>query len=109
MFTLHLLQTDGKLTDAIGDDLLVGEAFACEHAQTARAKAKEYATTNNTDVVVVRDGDRACYTITRRGETTPPPNARVPEREQCKRGSGQACFCLACRADRRAQRDAADS
>lgn len=109
-FRLDYLRLDGQTGGCVRADLNGGvdtPDFTCEHASTARRHASEAAIRAECDVLVSRVTGldvRPAYVITPTGERKPPPGVVVMARENCKRDTGQACFCSACRAERRSQR-----
>ena len=93
MFTLRAYDTPYV-------DQTTGDEWSCEHAQTARSHARRAAIADDVPIQVLRNG-RIAYVMMPDGSAKPPPLARVPERAVCTKGSGKACFCITCRAERR--------
>lgn len=84
-----------------------GEAVAnvrATHATTIRREATALAESSGRSVRVMR-GDACAYVMDPDGTRRPPDGAVFEQRENCTRSAdGPACFCTACRADRRAGR-----
>lgn len=90
---------------AVHDPLLGGDYLA-RHMSTARAYAAVAAGEERRDVLVTRIGKgghlKATLIIHPDGSASRPPGSKpVSERDDCKKGSGQTCFCSPCRAARR--------
>lgn len=84
-------------------DYIEGEAVDCAevtHMQTARRLAVQASKAAGLDVVIVRTGsiERPVLTVKPDGTFWAPPGVE----SACTRGSGRACFCPACRAERKA-------
>jgi hypothetical protein len=96
VFSLRFLTDTGLPGDPVAHD---GQPFTCQHAVTARERAKTDAVLFGRPIAVMR-GDRVAYTLSPEGSRASPAGALVPERARCTAERG-ACFCLACRAARR--------
>ncbi len=94
MFTLRYRGGAAVLTRS-------GADWTCDHATTARAFAKATAAMLDQPITVMR-GARVAYVMQPDGTARPPEGAIEPERTNCAKGSGQACFCIPCREERRA-------
>lgn len=90
---------------AVQDPLLMRDYLA-HHMATARAYAIVAAGEQGEDVLVTRIGKAGALKPTLLvhpdGSASRPPGSRpVSERDDCKKDSGQTCFCAPCRAARR--------
>lgn len=100
MFTLRFNDTGEDIPD-----------LHARHATAIRAKAEWYAEDSERAIQVVRhageDREAVAYIIDPDGTRRPPDGVKFEKRENCTRSEdGPPCFCIACRADRRAGRPA---
>lgn len=111
MFRLYYLDAEGQTNGVVRQDDtegLDGADFACNHATTARARATEAAIRSEADVLVARlvDGKpKPAYVIQPDGRRKPPAGSTIPKEAACTATtSDRPCFCVICRAERRAAR-----
>lgn len=107
LYRLDYIDTNGEKTGPVEGwhiGILPTGDVLTRHMTTARARAVEAAKRAECDVLVSRIGKagaiRAALVV------QPDGRARRPggmSGEDCKRDSGQACFCRNCRAGRRAR------
>lgn len=104
-FTIHYLDSDGAPDGQLASDEVKDGSvpWTSRHARTARERATRVARFLGQSMAVVR-GDRVAYIIRPDGTVSTPPGMTVQAREGCRRASGRACFCSACRAERKAGR-----
>lgn len=96
-FGLTILELDGTVHREIA-------GWSCMHMTTARREAREQAAKWGLPVRIdrVTNGKRKpTLVIGSDGTPTRPAGSVGTPRGDCKKGSGGACFCVACRADRR--------
>jgi hypothetical protein len=110
MFVLHFIGTDGKSSSAVPASLtdFNGPDARVRHSSTARAHALEAASRAEAAVQVSREiaGGKVkpAYIVMPDGTVKAPVGMKVPEREVCHKDDPAwrgACFCSACRAERR--------
>jgi hypothetical protein len=114
MFRLDYIDASGRIiAPVLGseiDTLSIGASAAdvlTMHAATARKHARAAAERSGHDVLITRivGGGRLkpSSVVKPDGSNGRPPGSRpASRREDCKRDSGQRCFCTACRAERKA-------
>lgn len=100
--------TSGEVTEPVRDPIIGGDLLT-RHMQTARSRALELSAEDGRAIQISRIGKggimRACLIVNPDGHTQRPRRAKAANpREDCKRDSGRACFCTACRAERKAAR-----
>lgn len=102
MFSLLRVNHDGTLgTTVTAED---GNPWGCRHAVTARRMARDVASIEAIRIGVMRGG-KCAYVMRPDGTAERPPGTQpANDREDCKRESGGACFCTACRGERAAAR-----
>jgi hypothetical protein len=83
----------------IGDPSDSFTPWGCQHATTARKRARFMALRTELSIEVIAN-DRVLYVVRPDGSLTPPAGASVVEREKCRSDEG-TCFCTPCRAARR--------
>lgn len=107
MFVLDRIASDGSIVGpALDED---GEPVgAVHHMSTARGFAVLSAMYHSEQVQISRvvgefDRDcKPCLIVTPEGHARMPLHAEpMNRRENCTKGTGRACFCSPCRADRR--------
>lgn len=98
LYRLDYLNADGTVRGPVRD-------FLSRHMTTARKRATEAAAEAELSVQVTRIGKagqtKATLVIRPDGGAERPAGTRG---EDCKRNSGQTCFCRDCRAQRRGTR-----
>lgn len=118
MFRLDYIDSDGRIiAPVLGSEIdtlslaASAEDVLTMHASTARKHARAAADRSGKDVLItriVKGGQLKPSTVIRAagGSGRPPGFKPANARENCKRDSGQRCFCTACRAERKATRGA---
>lgn len=110
LYRLDYIDTNGKTTGPVQGwhvGLATGRTdVLTRHAQTARTHATNAARRAEVPVLVTRIGKagamKPSFIVHPDGSSTRPPGTRAADpREDCKRSTGQRCFCTACRAERR--------
>jgi hypothetical protein len=107
LYRLDYLNDDGTTAEPVTN--FVGSDFLARHMTTARGAAIEVAAKRGRAILITRIGKagalRATLIIMPDGTAKRPPNTKSTDRAgDCRKGSGVACFCTACRADRREAR-----
>ena len=100
MYRLDYLSSGAAVKDFTGRD------FLCQHMKTAREQAAIFAIKGAEAVLITRIGKSGVLkaTLVARPDGTfarPPGSKAANEREDCKAGTGETCFCSPCRAARR--------
>ena len=96
--------------EAVRDPMLGGDLIT-RHMQTARRRAIEQASGAGRPILITRIAGagtmKPSLIVEADGSTRRPPSVRAANpREDCKRERG-ACFCAACRAERKTRREGA--
>src|ERR1043165_3125074 len=114
MFRLDYIQSDGRtIAPVLGSEvgiLPTGDVLT-RHMTTARGHARRAAELSGKDVLITRivgaGTMKPSAVVHPDGSGSRPPGTRAANpREDCKRASGERCWCSACRAERRAAQHA---
>jgi hypothetical protein len=118
MYRLDYIDSDGRtIAPVLGSEIARLSLGASNrdvltmHAATARKYAREAAELSGRDVLITRivgaGTMKPSAVVHPDGSGSRPPGTRAANpREDCKRATGEHCWCSACRAERRAARNA---
>lgn len=101
MYRLYRMTDDGLHAVKNFDSI-----YICAHMATARSVAENVAVWIQESILITRVGKNGALkpTLVANPDGTfsrPPGTEPVSEREDCKAGTDEVCFCSPCRAERR--------
>ena len=104
---LYRLDYHDGTREAVRDPVIGGDLIT-RHMATARSRAIELSERDDRPIQISRISGagamKPTLIVNPDGRCSRPAGTKAPAREDCKRDSGQPCFCSPCRAERRAAR-----
>lgn len=99
--------TSSENTEPVRDPVIGGDLLT-RHMTTARSRAIELSAKDGRAIQITRIAGAGLMKVTLivepDGRCRRPAKSKPVAREDCKRDSGQPCFCSPCRAERKAAR-----
>lgn len=93
--------------EAVRDPMMIGSDLITRHMSTARGRASEEARESGRAILITRIGKagamKPSLIVEPSGKCRRPDGTKATG-QGCSRASGKACFCPACRAERKVRR-----